>query len=87
MGERTHRNRNLEALPSAPVASVDPGQKKPAQSQVRPEADKLNIQAGDENKESRQQRIENIKRALANGSYHVNSSDVADRLIKHMLQR
>ena len=85
MGERNHSGQDLVGSPLAPAAGVAPGLKKPPRSQFGSGASESPTQAL-ENKAAREQKIAKIKKALADGSYYVNSSDVADRLIKYMLR-
>jgi hypothetical protein len=86
MGEKKHSGPDLMALAMAPAAPIGPGLKKPPRSQFGSRADDSPTQTL-KNKVAREQKIAKIKKALDDRSYNVNSSDVADRLIKHMLQR
>ncbi len=36
--------------------------------------------------EARREKIEKLKKAVADGTYHVSAEEVADKLIEHMLE-
>jgi flagellar biosynthesis anti-sigma factor FlgM len=49
-----------------------------------PPPDKNSLDASDE---ERLKKIAKIKQAIADGTYHVNAQDVAEKIIEHMRER
>lgn len=83
---------SAEAKPAQKVADADAGAKQNVANGAAP-ADQAHLSTTGglisralENSDVRMEKVQALQQAIASGSYHVSSSDVADKLIKTLME-